>query len=87
MGFPVIGIVGCAGEYGRWLTRFFSQKMQLPVIGHDPCDPRSIPPAQMVQQADVLIFATPIRLSAHIVHQYIALAGGDECRQLWLDIC
>ena len=36
-----VGIIGSAGAYGRWLTRFFQQHMQLQVIGHDPADPDS----------------------------------------------
>ena len=33
---PVIGIIGSEGAYGRWLRRFFEDRMQLRVLGHDP---------------------------------------------------
>ncbi|RDS85389.1 hypothetical protein [Dyella psychrodurans] len=36
---PRIGLVGSQGSYGRWLRRFFEQRMGLRVFGRDPgCD-------------------------------------------------
>lgn len=83
---PVIGIVGSAGAYGRWLRGFFQQRMGLQVIGHDPADPASASPAQVIAQARVIIFSVPIRHTAQIIGQWIALADGREAGQLWLDI-
>ncbi|AER56392.1 prephenate dehydrogenase [Pseudoxanthomonas spadix] len=83
---PVIGIVGSAGGYGRWLTRFLQHQMGLAVIGHDPADPRSHSPDALIDQAQVLVFSTPIRLTAALIGQYAQLAAGRERGQLWLDL-
>ena len=58
---PLIGIVGSGGAYGLWLRRFFETRMGLEVIGHDPVDPTSQTPEQLLEQADVLLFSAPIR--------------------------
>lgn len=60
---PVVGIVGIAGAYGRWLTQFLRTRMQLEVIGFDPADSGSTDEAALAQHADVLIFAAPDRKS------------------------
>lgn len=83
---PVIGIVGSAGGYGRWLTRFLQRQMGLSVIGHDPADPRSHSPDALIDQAQVLVFSTPIRRTAALIGQYAQLAAGRERGQLWLDL-
>ena len=83
---PVIGIVGSAGAYGVWLRRFFEQRMRLRVLGHDPADPGSDLPGQLVEQADVLLFAAPIRHTPELIAQYVAQSGGRERGRLWLDI-
>lgn len=83
---PVIGIVGSAGAYGRWLQQFFSQCMGLTVIGHDPADPASASPEQLITQAQVLVFSVPIRHAGQIIAQWVAQADGREAGQLWLDI-
>jgi prephenate dehydrogenase len=83
---PVIGIVGSAGGYGRWLARFLQRQMGLSVIGHDPADPRSHSPAALIDQAQVLVFSTPIRRTAALIGQYAQLAAGRERGQLWLDL-
>lgn len=83
---PVIGIVGSAGAYGRWLSRFFREQMGLQVIGHDPADAASASPEQVLAQAQVVIFSVPIRHTAQIIAQWVAIAGGREAGQLWLDI-
>ncbi|QNR96098.1 prephenate dehydrogenase [Stenotrophomonas sp. 169] len=82
----VIGIVGSAGAYGRWLQRFFSERMQLQVIGHDPADPASHTPEQLLQQADVLLFSAPIRHTPALIADYVQRAAGREAGRLWLDI-
>jgi prephenate dehydrogenase len=82
----VIGIVGSRGAYGRWLTRFFEQCMGLSVIGHDPAGDTSVAPAQLIERADVLIFAAPIRATPTLIANYVELAGGRERGKLWLDV-
>lgn len=86
MSSPLIGIVGSAGAYGRWLQRFFEQRMQLPVIGHDPADPGSLTPEVLAQRADVLVFSAPIRQTQAIIDRYVAMAPARQPGQLWLDV-
>lgn len=83
---PVVGIVGSAGAYGRWLCRFFQQQMGLAVIGHDPADPDSASPQAVLGAADVLVFSAPIRHTPDIIAQWVALSAGRESGQLWLDV-
>jgi prephenate dehydrogenase len=83
---PVIGIVGSAGAYGRWLQRFFEQRMGLAVIGHDPADPASHSPEELLERADVLIFSAPIRHTPALVAQYVEQSAGREAGKLWLDV-
>jgi len=82
----VIGIVGSAGAYGRWLTRFFSERLQLQVIGHDPADPRSHAPEQLLADADVLVFSAPIRQTPALIADYVRQSAGRERGRLWLDV-
>lgn len=81
-----VGIVGSAGAYGRWLTRFFEQHMQMQVIGHDPADPGSHVPEQLLEQADVLVFSAPIRHTSSLITEYVRLSAGRERERLWLDV-
>ncbi|MFT3668304.1 MAG: prephenate dehydrogenase [Pseudoxanthomonas sp.] len=83
---PRVGIVGSAGAYGRWLTRFFRMRMGLDVIGHDPADPASVDESELVQRADVLVFSAPIRHTAELIARYRTLAAGTEAGRLWLDV-
>jgi prephenate dehydrogenase len=83
---PRVGIVGSAGAYGRWLTRFFRARMGLDVIGHDPADPASVDEGELVQRADVLVFSAPIRHTAELIARYRTLAAGTEAGRLWLDV-
>lgn len=83
---PVIGIVGSAGTYGRWLRGFFERRMGLRVLGHDPGDAGSHSPEQLLDQSDVLLFATPIRQTAALVDDYVRRSGGREDGRLWLDV-
>ena len=86
MSAPLIGIVGSAGAYGRWLQQFFRARMGLDVIGHDPADASSAPGSELVRRADVLVFCAPIRDTVSVIEHYTALAGGSEARKLWLDV-
>jgi len=81
-----VGIVGSAGAYGRWLSRFFEQHMQVRVIGHDPADPGSHAPEQLLEQADVLVFSAPIRHTPTLIAEYARLSAGREQQRLWLDV-
>jgi len=82
----VVGIVGSAGAYGRWLARFFAEHMQLTVIGHDPADPQSHTPEQLLAEADVLVFSAPIRHTPGLIADYVRASAGREHGRLWLDV-
>jgi prephenate dehydrogenase len=82
---PVIGILGSEGAYGRWLRRFFEDRMQLRVLGHDPAAP-SDPSERLLDEADVLLFATPIRSTEAIIDDMRRQSAGRERGRLWLDI-
>lgn len=86
MSAPLIGIVGSAGAYGRWLQQFFRARMGLDVIGHDPADASSASESELVRRADVLVFSAPIRHTVSVIGHYAALAGGSEAGKLWLDV-
>ncbi|MCW1977093.1 prephenate dehydrogenase [Xanthomonas campestris] len=83
---PVVGIVGIAGAYGRWLAQFLRTRMGLEVIGVDPALPDGLDDATLVARADVLIFSAPIRYTAALIERYAALAGARAAEQLWLDV-
>ena len=83
---PVIGIVGSAGAYGRWLSRFFAERMGLRVIGHDPADAASSSEASLLEHADVLVFAAPIRSTPALIRHYLTLSAGAETGRLWMDV-
>jgi prephenate dehydrogenase len=83
---PVVGIVGHAGAYGRWLARFFEQRMGLRVRGSDIADPASPTPAELARQVDVLVFSVPIRRTVAVIESCIAHADGHEAGALWLDL-
>lgn len=82
----VIGIVGSEGAYGRWLRRFFEDRMQLRVLGHDPVAPQSDALEHLLSEADVLLFAAPIRSTEAIIDDCIQKSTGRERGRLWLDI-
>lgn len=82
----VIGIVGSAGAYGRWLHRFFEQQMGMQVIGHDPADAASHTPEQLLERAEVLVFSAPIRQTPALIAQYVQQSAGREAGRLWLDV-
>ena len=83
---PVIGIVGSAGAYGRWLSEFFATHMQLVVLGRDPSLANSISEEEMITRCNVLVFATPIRHTTSVIDDYVRIANGREAAQLWLDV-
>ncbi|MBR0345402.1 MAG: prephenate dehydrogenase [Rudaea sp.] len=83
---PVVGIVGSAGAFGRWFKRFFEQNMGLTVIGRDPNGDEALPPDELIERADVLIFSAPIRATAALIADYAECAAGRERGKLWLDL-
>lgn len=83
---PVVGIVGSAGAYGRWLRIFLEQRMGLEVIGHDPADPQSHDPETLLARAEVLVFSAPIRHTPALIAEYVARSAGREAGRLWLDV-
>ncbi len=83
---PIIGIVGSAGAYGRWLRLFFETRMALRVLGHDPADAASDTVERLLSDADVLLFAAPIRQTEETIGAWTARSAGRERGRLWLDI-
>lgn len=83
---PVIGLVGSAGAYGRWLRRFFEDRMELAVLGHDPAAPESDPVERLLKDADVLLFAAPIRDTVATIDDWARRSAGRERGRLWLDV-
>lgn len=85
-GRPVVGIVGSRGAYGRWLSRFFQRTMGLEVIGRDPVGDTRLEARELIEAADILLFAAPIRSTVSVIDDYVALANGIERGRLWLDV-
>lgn len=83
---PVIGIVGSRGAYGRWLARFFRERMGLEVLGRDPDGDMALGERALLERCDVLLFSTPIRATPALIANYVRIAAGAERGQLWLDI-
>ena len=83
---PLVGIIGHAGAYGRWLARFLERRMGLQVRGSDLADPGSPTPAELARQVDVLVFSVPIRRTVAVIESCIAHADGGEAGALWLDL-
>ncbi|HTV86773.1 MAG TPA: prephenate dehydrogenase [Dyella sp.] len=83
---PRIGLVGSHGAYGRWLRRFFEQRMGLRVFGRDPGSEDELSERALIEAVDVLVFCAPIRQTCSIIGQYVQQADGRERGQLWLDV-
>lgn len=83
---PVIGIIGSEGAYGRWLRCFFEERMHLRVLGHDPAVAQSDSAERLLAEADVLLFAVPIRSTEAIIDTLLQQSAGRERGRLWLDI-
>lgn len=83
---PVIGLVGSAGAYGRWLRGFFETRMGLVVLGHDPAAPESDAIERLLEESDVLLFAAPIRDTVATIEAWTARSAGRERGRLWLDV-
>ncbi len=83
---PRIGIIGSGGAFGRWLSRFFSQRMGLETLGCDPSDAASVSPERLLAQCDVLVFSAPIRSTPSIIRDYCERSAGAERGKLWMDL-
>lgn len=83
---PRIGLVGSQGSYGRWLRRFFEQRMGLRVLGRDPAGDTELSERALIESVDVLVFCAPIRQTPALIRDYVEQAAGIERNQLWLDI-
>ena len=83
---PVVGIVGSQGAFGRWLARFLRERMGVRVIGRDPVGDTALSPRDLIAQADVLVFSTPIRHAVAIIDDYVEACAGEEAGKLWLDL-
>jgi len=83
---PTVGLVGSEGSYGRWLRRFFEQRMGLEVLGADPGHPGTATPDELLSRCRVLVFCAPIRRTPEIIADYVRRAAGRERDALWLDI-
>lgn len=83
---PVIGIVGSRGAYGRWLARFFRERMGLEVAGRDPDGDTALSERALIERADVLVFSAPIRHTPALIDRYVDIAAGAERGRLWLDV-
>lgn len=83
---PRIGLVGSQGAYGRWLRRFFEERMGLRVFGRDPHGDTVLCERALIEAVDVLVFCAPIRQTPAVIRHYVEQAAGIEREQLWLDI-
>lgn len=83
---PRIGLVGSQGAYGRWLRRFFEERMGLRVLGRDPHGDTALSERALIERVDVLVFCAPIRQTPAVIRHYAEQAAGTEREQLWLDI-
>lgn len=83
---PRIGLVGSQGAYGRWLRRFFEERMGLHVVGRDPDGDTALSEPALIEAVDVLIFCAPIRQTPTVIRHYAKQAAGAERGQLWMDI-
>ena len=83
---PTVGLIGSEGSYGRWLRRFFEERMGLPVLGAGPGRAGTVEPDELLDRAQVLVFCAPIRHTPAIIGDYVKRAAGRERGQLWLDV-
>lgn len=77
-----VGIVGGAGEMGRWFVRFFSER-GMPVVVADPGDPSALTCEQLVSQSDAVIFSVPIGRTVAAIEAAIPYARKE---QIWMDL-
>jgi prephenate dehydrogenase len=83
----VVGVIGSHGAYGRWLVRFFGERMGCRVLGADPADPASSSMAELIAHCEVLVFAAPIAATPDLIRAYAECAGPRARSQLWIDLC
>jgi len=83
----VVGVIGSQGAYGRWLTRFFGERMGCRVLGVDPADPASSSMDQLIAHCEVLVFAAPIAATPGLIRDCAERAGERARGQVWIDLC
>lgn len=81
-----VGIVGSAGAYGRWLARFFAERMGCRVLGCDPADPAACSLAELAAHSEVLVFSAPISETPRLIDEAVHAAGERAAAQLWIDV-
>ncbi len=60
--------------------------MGLRVLGRDPAGDTALGERELIEAADVLVFAAPIRHTPALIRRYAELAAGAERGKLWLDV-
>lgn len=76
----VVGVIGCNGNYGRWLTMFFGRQ-GYKVIGSDIGT--QVTNRQVVEWADVVIFSVPIDQVVSVVESVVEYSREN---QLFMDV-
>ena len=79
---PVVGIIGIHGRFGQMLKGFF-EKLGSRVIGADVNLPTGLSNPNVARQADVVVFAIPIKDTSTVIRSLVPLLRDD---QLLLDI-
>jgi len=78
----IIGIIGISGKYGQWLAAFL-RSLGYTVIGSDSKNKEGLSNIEVVQQADVVLFSIPPRVTARVIRQLRRYAREG---QLWADV-
>lgn len=78
----VVGIIGIRGRFGRMLEAFF-RRLGCWVIGSDEKAPTGMSNTYVVQHADVVIFAVPIKDTPTVIRSVLALIRPE---QLLMDV-
>jgi prephenate dehydrogenase len=81
----VVGIIGIAGEFGRFLEHFF-EGLGCVVIGSDPpalAGDNPMPNSDVVKAADVIIFSVDAKKTADVIRSLTKYSRKD---QLWMDV-
>jgi prephenate dehydrogenase len=79
---PLVGIIGINGRFGQMLKGFF-EGLGSTVIGSDETRPTGLSNVQVVDQAEVVVFAVPIKDTPSIIRALVPRICED---QLLLDV-
>ncbi len=77
-----VGIIGCKGKFGQWLTRFFTDRA-CTVIGSDPSIEGSLSNQYIVLNSDVVIFAVPLDQMTSVIESVVPYGCP---KQVWITI-